>query len=269
VLHVGSLVRRQFTDDDLDLLRMVADRAASAAASRLSTIERDATLALQRSLLPVLPPVIRGLHAASRYVPGAEVGVGGDWYDLFELASGHIGLVIGDVAGNGLRAAVIMGRIRSALRAYALETIDPADVLSRLDHKIQFFEPGAMATACYAVISPDRTHVTLSSAGHLPAILSGCDGARPAPVPPDLPLGAMPDAPRHTTTLDLPIGGGLLLYTDGLIERRDRILSDSISELATIVGHGDADQLCQRAIRVLPDDPATDDVAMLAVTRTG
>jgi sigma-B regulation protein RsbU (phosphoserine phosphatase) len=269
VLHVGSRAARRFTDDDLDLIRMVADRAAIAARARLSIIERDATLALQRSLLSVLPPVITGLHAASRYVPGAEVGVGGDWYDVFELPSGHIGLVIGDVAGNGLRAAVIMGRIRSALRAYSLETNDPADVLTRLDHKIQFFEPSAMATACYAVISPDRTRVVLSSAGHLPPIVCGCDGAAAAPVPPDLPLGAIPGAHRRTTTLDLPLGCGLLFYTDGLIERRDRILSESITQLAKLVGYGDADQICQRAIGILDHDPASDDVALLAVTRTG
>src|SRR2546429_6866156 len=154
VLHVGSRSHRTFTDSDIDLLRLVADRAALAAQARLSRVERQTTVALQRSLLPARPPEVPGLDVAARYIPGAEVGVGGDWYDLFQLPSGHVGVVIGDVAGSGLRPAVIMGRIRSALRAYALETSHPADVLTRLDRKIQLFEPDAMATAAYAVIDP-------------------------------------------------------------------------------------------------------------------
>jgi signal transduction protein with GAF and PtsI domain len=143
VLQVGSRRSRTFTGDDIELLRLVADRAGNAAQVRLSQLDRNATLALQRSLLPSRPTPIPGLDLAARYVPGAQVGVGGDWYDTFTLPSGHIGLVIGDVAGNGLRAAIVMGRIRSALRAYALAFDDPAEVLHRLDSKIQLFEPGA------------------------------------------------------------------------------------------------------------------------------
>ena len=94
--------------------------------------------------------------------------MGGDWYDVFRLPSGELGLVIGDVAGSGLAAAVIMGRMRSALRAYALETPDPAEVLARLDRKMQHFEPGAMATVLYAVIDPDLNRAHIASAGHLP-----------------------------------------------------------------------------------------------------
>src|SRR5439155_18215722 len=121
-----------------------------------------------------------------------------DWYDLFALPSGHVGVVIGDVAGNGLRAAVVMGRIRSALRAYALETADPADVLTRLDRKIQFFEPDAMATVAYAVIDPARTTLTMSLAGHLPPVrLDASALAHPIDVPAALPLGAYPAAPRR------------------------------------------------------------------------
>src|SRR5205807_2561728 len=185
-------------------------------------------VALQRSLLPARPPMIEGFDVAARYIPGTEVGVGGDWYDLFALPSGHVGMVIGDVAGNGLRAAVVMGRIRSALRAYALETADPADVLTRLDRKIQIFEPGAMATVAYAVIDPHRTTVTVSLAGHLPPVLlDPSGGPRLLDARPDLPLGVYPGAPRRTTTVELP--EALLLYTDGLVERRDEPLRESIA----------------------------------------
>ena len=153
VLHVGALTHRQFTEDDVELLQLVADRASIATQARLSQLDRAATVALQNSLLPARPASIPGLDVAARYVPGADIGVGGDWYDLFTLPSGNVGITIGDIAGSGLRAAVVMGRIRSALRAYAMETDDPADVLTRLDRKVQRFEPDAMATVVYAVFA--------------------------------------------------------------------------------------------------------------------
>jgi phosphoserine phosphatase RsbU/P len=271
VLHVGSLAPREFTEDDIELLHLVADRASLAAQHRLSELDRAAALALQRSLLPTRPPAVEGLDIAARYIPGAEVGVGGDWYDLFPLPSGHVGIVIGDVAGNGLRAAVVMGRIRSALRAYALETTDPADVLTRLDRKIQVFEIDTMATAIYAIIDPSHTAMTLSVAGHLPPVLVEATGnANTLNIPTDLPLGAYPDAPRRTTTVDLPPGSTLLLYTDGLVERRDRPLPDGIRLLLNDAVPGKAEDLCSRVTtRLLPDEGPTDDVAVLAIHRTG
>jgi putative methionine-R-sulfoxide reductase with GAF domain len=271
VLHVGTLTSRQFSDEDITLLRMVADRAAVAVQARSSQLERTTTLALQRSLLPTRLPDVPGLQAASRYIAGASAGVGGDWFDLFELPTGHVVMTIGDVAGSGLRAAVIMGRLRSALRAYALEHHDPAETLSRLDRKIQFFEPDVMATVCYAVIAPDRTRVAVSSAGHPPPILLGPAGAVVAVVPPDLPLGVRAAAARRVTLLELPPGGGLLLYTDGLIERHHVEITDAITALAAdlsaYTGTLDAAGWCQIATDRLADDPAVDDVAILAVTR--
>jgi phosphoserine phosphatase RsbU/P len=271
VLHVGSITPRTFTDDDVDLLRLVADRASMATRARLSQLDRSAALALQRSLLPARPPAVPGLQIAARYIPGAQVGVGGDWYDLFPLPSGHVGMVIGDVAGNGLHAAVVMGRIRSALRAYALETDDPADVLSRLDRKIQLFEPGAMATAIYAVINPSRTAMTMSVAGHLPPVLIDPAGTpRLLDPPPDLPLGAYPNAKRRLTTSTLPPGSTLLLYTDGLIERRGHPILDGIRVLLQIATANDPEALCADiTAHLLPDQAPTDDVAILALHHAG
>ena len=269
VLHVGSTAPRAYTSDDVELLRLVADRAAMAAQARVAQLDRATTLALQRSLLPARPPTIPGLDIAVRYIPGAEVGVGGDWYDVFQLPSGYIGVAIGDVAGNGLRAAVVMGRIRSALRAYALETDDPANVLSRLDRKIQRFEPDAMATAIYAVIAPDLSTVTASLAGHLPPALISSDGeASLLRAPTDMPLGAYPDARRRTTTAPLPVHSSVFLYTDGLVERRDRRLSDGLEILRTTLGAQPAEELCSRVTAgLLDDEQATDDVAILAIHR--
>ncbi|MET7397445.1 GAF domain-containing SpoIIE family protein phosphatase [Dactylosporangium sp. NPDC005572] len=267
VLYVGTRSRRRFTSDDVELLQLVADRASLATQARMSRLDRAAALALQRSLLPARPQAVPGLDLAVRYVPGAEVGVGGDWYDVFDLPSGHVGIVIGDVAGNGLHAAVVMGRIRSALRAYAMETDDPADVLTRLDRKVQRFEPDAMATAVYAVFDPDLAAVTVSSAGHLPPIVSDPSSAL-ARVLPDLPLGAYPDAPRHNTRLPLAPGTALFLYTDGLVERRDRALSDGLDQLVSAVRAAPADVMCAEAMAALLFDRApTDDVAVLAVRR--
>jgi serine phosphatase RsbU (regulator of sigma subunit) len=269
VLRVGTAASRTFTADDIDLLQRAADRASLATQARLSQLDRASTLALQRSLLPNRPSPVPGFDVAARYIPGAAVGVGGDWYDLFRLPDGHIGIVIGDVAGSGLRAAVVMGRIRSALRAYALETCDPADVLTRLDRKIQLFEPGAMATAIYTIIDPSHTTLAMSAAGHLPALHIDTDGAAaPLAVPVDLPLGAYPDMPRRTTTIPIRDGTTMFFYTDGLVERRDRPVTDGITQLQTLLTCTDPRTLCNAAIDgMLGDTPATDDVAVIALRR--
>src|SRR5580704_7929653 len=128
VMHVGSLTSRRFTEHDVELLQMAADRAAVAVQSMNAQADRLAAAALQRSLVPTALPAVAGAELAGRYIPG-DGTVGGDWYDVFTLPSGELCVVIGDVAGSGLPAAVIMGRMRSALRAYALETRDPAEVL--------------------------------------------------------------------------------------------------------------------------------------------
>ncbi|WP_426502175.1 PP2C family protein-serine/threonine phosphatase [Dactylosporangium sp. McL0621] len=270
VLYVGTRSPRRFSVPDIELLQLAADRIAPATQARMHSLDQAAAHALQRSLLPSRPPRIAGLDLAVRYVPGAEVGVGGDWYDVFELPSGCIGLAVGDVAGNGLRAAVVMGRIRSALRAYALETDDPADVLTRLDRKIQRFEPGAMATAVYAVIPPSLDAVTVSNAGHLPPVAVEPDGpGRLTTIKPNLPLGAYPDAARGTTELRLPRGGGLVFYTDGLVERRDRSLPLGLARLAAAVTCAPAEAMCTTVMAAMLDDNApTDDIAVLALRRS-
>ncbi|MGH3157507.1 MAG: PP2C family protein-serine/threonine phosphatase [Streptosporangiaceae bacterium] len=140
---------------------------------------------------------------------------------MFTLPSGHLCAVIGDVAGAGLPAAVIMGRMRSTLRAYAMQTADPAEILARLDTKMQHFEPGALATVLCAVFDRGLDRVCMSAAGHLPPVL-----ARPgqpaviADLPADLMIGAGDAGQRHVTALEIPPGTTLCLYTDGLVERR-------------------------------------------------
>jgi putative methionine-R-sulfoxide reductase with GAF domain len=213
VLHVGSLSGRPFGRQDTDLLQLAADRAALALHSLMSQDDALAAVALQRSLLPTALPAVPGLDLAARYVTGTGA-VGGDWYDVFILPDGKLGVVIGDVAGSGLEAAVIMGRMRSALRAYALDTADPATALRKLDRKIQYFEPDAMATVLYGLYTPGTGEFVVSSAGHPPPVLAA-PGERAVllPVQPDPPIGAADDPRRRSATVFIPPGALLCCFT--------------------------------------------------------
>jgi putative methionine-R-sulfoxide reductase with GAF domain len=172
VLHVGSVAQRHFTDNDIDLLQLVADRVAMASDAYRSRSEQSAARMLVDSLLPARLPNTDGWDLAARYVAGAGTGVGGDWYDVFPLGEHRMGVVIGDVVGKGLPAAIVMGRLRSALRAYALEFEDPAEVLCKLDRKASHFEHNTMATVAYAVIDTQAHRMDFALAGHLPPILA-------------------------------------------------------------------------------------------------
>jgi phosphoserine phosphatase RsbU/P len=140
VLHVGRLDNRPFTNSDTELLAIVAERLAGATQNRLLVAERAAATLQQRSLLPTRLPKCAGIEFAARYLTPEDRTVGGDWYDLFTLPSGELCVVTGDVAGHGLNAAVIMGRVRSALRAYALMADSPEGILELTDRKVLHFE---------------------------------------------------------------------------------------------------------------------------------
>jgi putative methionine-R-sulfoxide reductase with GAF domain len=269
VLHVGTLSPHEFVEDDVELLELAADRAGAAGQIRGQKLEQAAALALQRSLLPTTLPRVRGVDLAARYVPGHAFGIGGDWYDVFTLPSGWLGVVIGDVSGHGLASAVVMGRIRSALRAYALVTDDPAEALTLLDRKVRHFEAGSMTTAIYALISPDRSTAHISTAGHLPPVLAvPGEGPRVVQLPADPPLGVdFSGRPRHTTTVALPPGAVLVFYTDGLVERRGELIDQGIDRLAGVIGPAPAEQLCEKIMAAVGQDDPTDVVALLVVRR--
>jgi serine phosphatase RsbU (regulator of sigma subunit) len=269
VMHVGSLTPRVFTDEDLELLQLAADRAGTAVQSLISQSDRSAVAALQRSLIPSALPEITGAELAGRYIPGSGV-VGGDWYDVFTLPTGEVCVVMGDVAGSGLPAAVIMGRMRSALRAYALETCDPAEVLARLDRKMQHFEPEALATVLYAVIDPALDRAQISLAGHFPPVVA-CPGrpAELAEIPADLMIGVAPGVRRQATTVKIEPGMLLCFYTDGLIERRDQPIDDSLARLCQAVTAGQPDAVSASVMRTLiGGESARDDVALLVFQRS-
>jgi serine phosphatase RsbU (regulator of sigma subunit) len=269
VLHVGSLTSRKFTSEETELLQLAADRVALATQTRQIQVSQAAATTLQRSLLPARLPSLPGLEFASRYAPGDGGEVGGDWYDVFDVPSGHVFVVVGDVAGRGMEAAVAMGRFRTALRAYAIQTNDPSDVLARLDEHARQFERGIMATVLCAVLEPSHDGLVLSSAGHPPPITIPPDGpAHVVDVPPDLPLGVDPAHPRRTTQIPLAPGDALFLYTDGLIERRGLSPDVGIRKLCASVCPGPADSICGKVMfELLGAEPAADDVAVLMVSR--
>jgi serine phosphatase RsbU (regulator of sigma subunit) len=281
VLHVGSLSGRVFGQQEVQLLQLAADRAALALHSIMSQDDALAAVALQRSLLPTALPAVPGLGLAARYVTGSGT-VGGDWYDVFALPDGRLGVVVGDVAGSGLDAAVIMGRMRSALRAYVLEAADPGTALRMLDRKIQYFEPDAMATVLYAVYTPETGEFTVSSAGHLPPVLAAPgEPAGLLPVRPDPPIGTADDPPRRSATAFIPRGSLLCCFTDGLVERRYESIDHGIDRLAATLGgqltaspavagpHVPlAEDACAAVMRAMVGNaPAQDDIAILMLNR--
>jgi serine phosphatase RsbU (regulator of sigma subunit) len=272
VLHVGSLSARRFSEDETRLLQLIADRVALAVQARLFEADRTAARVLQRSLLPAGLPTVPGLELAARYVPGDEGEVGGDWYDVFALPSGSLCLVVGDVAGHGLEAAHAMGRARTALRAYALEWEQPAELLTKLDRHTSHFHPGLMITVLCAVIEPSLESVAVSVAGHPPPVLAiaGQDSARLLDLPVDLPVGlpraVMQRAPdRRTTTIELPAGAVLCAYTDGLVERRRLPLDHGLAQLAHAVHSGPAEAVCAKIMAELVGAASLEDDAALLV----
>lgn len=269
VIHVGRLTERQFVAQEVELLEMVAGRIAVAVQTSMLRAEQTAAKILQRSLLPSALPQPPHLRLASRYLPAQRGGIGGDWYDAFLLPSGDFWVMTGDVGGHGLRPAVVMGRLRSCLRAYAFEGWPPEKVLHLADQKLQHFEKGATATAVCAVFSPPFDHFHLALAGHPPPVLAAPGGpARLLDVKPGPLLGATTKAGPGGTRIEMPPDGVLLLYTDGLIERRDKSLDVELEHLRSVVTPEDPEAVCRRVTGALIGDwSPQDDIAMVAIQR--
>ena len=269
VLHVGSITSRPFTQEDVQLLQIVADRVASAIQVQHTKAEAAAARLLQRSLLPARLPRIPGLDLAARYAPSEYGGLGGDWYDVFMLPGGAWCIVIGDVVGRGFVAAEAMGRLRSALRAHAMFSDDAAEALTRLSEQVRHFEGARMlATVQMAVIEPSLDRVHLSSAGHPPPVLAVPDQeARTVEVPADPPIGVACEQ-RRGCTFDLPDGAVLCFYTDGLVERRGISLDVTLQQLCDATAPGPAEAVCRTIMsRLIGNEPTSDDTAVLVVYR--
>jgi phosphoserine phosphatase RsbU/P len=268
VLHVSTHGRREFTPADVRLLELVAERAALAI-WRVQLYEREHTIAatLQRALLPDALPDHPSARLVARYLPRENTAdVGGDWYDAIPLGDGDVGLAIGDVAGKGLRAAAVMGDLRSALRAYAAEHRSPERVLALLDARPT--HDRWFATVIYAVFSVRARSLTIADAGHPPPLLIPAAGEprylSGATAPP---LGSSLGPPRNVAT-QLSPGDTLLLYTDGLIERRHEDILSGMTELrlAAAGASRDLESLCDELLETQrARAPFEDDVALLAL----
>jgi phosphoserine phosphatase RsbU/P len=269
VLQVTSARPYAFDAGHLRLLLPAAERAALAIA-RVQVVERERRIAetLQRALLPDRLPEVPGYRLRAHFEPAAGE-IGGDWYDALPLASGELALVIGDVAGKGVRAAALMGELRSGLRAYALDGGAPDLVLERLNRLAE--RTRHMATVSLVVLEPASGVLRYASAGHLPPLVAGpreqARFLRDAAAPP-LPAYLRGKGPARTT---LAPGARLILYTDGLVERRTEPIDASLDRLcAACAGYdGDVDGLAAHLVATLhpPEGALRDDIAVLVLER--
>jgi hypothetical protein len=270
VLHVGRVIERPFTDDDIELLLVVGDRVTAAFETREHALELAAAALLERGLRPARLPRPPGLELAARYIPAEDRSVGGDWYDLFTSPSGALWVVVGDVAGHGLEAAVVMGRVRSALRAYSLIEPSPERVLDLVDRKVTHFEIGTMATVACAVLDPPYDTMTVAVAGHPPPVIAvpGMP-ALLAEVEVSPPIGTSWGPPRRSTTITLAPDTVIAFYTDGLIERRGESLDVGLDRLRNATTPGPPDRVTRDIIRqLLRGVVAADDIALVVLHRT-
>ncbi|MCX4821179.1 SpoIIE family protein phosphatase [Streptomyces sp. NBC_01142] len=275
-----------FDNGEVALADELATRTAvSIDNARRFTRERTASLALQRQLLPQHLPQQSAVDVAHRYLPTDDLtGVGGDWFDVIPLSGTRVGLVVGDVVGHGLQAAATMGRLRTTVRALAQMDLSPDELLTRLDDLVSqsaeeqtdplggpadpYEDDATGATCLYAVYDPVSRRCTMARAGHLPPAVVDSEGALSYPnLPAGPPLG-LGGLPFESLEIELPVGSLMALFTDGLVEARDRDIDLGIDILGRVLSdpRGSLEELCDRALsELLPDGTTADDTALLLV----
>ena len=262
---------RRFDAYDTEIGMEFASRAAIFIDNaRRYSRERATALTLQRSLLPTGLSAPSSVEVRHRYLPGSKmIEVGGDWYESITLPGGRVALVVGDVAGHGVRAAVTMGRLRTAIRTLARLELPPAETLQQLDelmHDLGQREPH-FATCVYAVFDAVSGRCEVASAGHLPPLLVSPDGKSEfLDVSPSPPLG-IGSGPVQTRTFKIRDGSLLVLYTDGLVERRDADIDEGLTRLRETFGPGSTsrplEELCKATLAGVYADHQRDDIAVL------
>jgi len=251
-------------------LEVVRLRDALAAGERERAKEMEGVaLTLQRSLLPRALPDVLGAQLAGRYVPaGRSLEIGGDFYDATELGDGRVAIAIGDVAGHGVLAAAVMGQVRQALRAYLLEGHEPAGTMARLDRLVHESQL-VMTTCLFGIFDPERGRLRYANAGHPPPLLRRADGSVERLTGAlSHPLGAAAGSQHVQAEVELAVGDTLLLYTDGLVERRGEMIDEGIDRLAARLAAAEAapEKICKDIEGALAPG-LTDDVAILALVR--
>ncbi|MFE0577723.1 SpoIIE family protein phosphatase [Streptomyces sp. NPDC058874] len=269
--ETGSVPESEAHDSGVMIhLADVTDHAEAVERLRASERrQREAAVTLQRSLLPQELEQPDDLRIAATYQPGGtEAAVGGDWYDVITLGAGRTALVIGDVMGRGVRAAAVMGQLRTAVRAYARLDLPPHEVLQLLDGLAAEIDASQIATCVYAVHDPSEGRLAYASAGHLPILVRDEHGTvRRAADPTGPPLGT--GGWLHTSgTIPLGPGSTAVLYTDGLVERRGEDIDEGVAALerALAGAQGTPTVICDRLMRALGvDADHDDDVAVMVL----
>jgi serine phosphatase RsbU (regulator of sigma subunit)/anti-sigma regulatory factor (Ser/Thr protein kinase) len=269
-------VPQEFRSHDRAFLAAFAAQVAQTLKRALVfEVQQTTSELLQRSLLPESLPELDGLALGAYYAPGGSgVDVGGDWYDVLPLSDGRVMVALGDVMGKGVGAAIVMGQVRAALRAYALIDPEPSVALSRLDGLVAALGvPEQIVTVVYGLVDADRAGLTLAVAGHPPPLL-----APPGQPPYDVPLQVGPPlgigaGPWEQTTVALPADTPLLFFSDGLVETRRLALDDGIDLLRSQIAglehrRRNPRELCARLAELMRRPDADDDVTMLAVMST-
>ncbi len=266
--------RARFASSDVAVVEEMARLAIGLANTDTFAREHAIAETLQHAVLPDVLPQVPGLDLAVRYLPSTEgANVGGDWYDAFPLADGRIGLVTGDVAGHSIGSASIMGQARNLLRAYAISNLSPGRVLRRTNIALTRLLPDALASVVYAVLDPATGELSYANAGHPPPLLIAEGGqAEYLDDTTGTMLGAWPGSRFTTRRRQLAAGAGLLCYTDGLIEDRQRSLTEGLATLAQTLRRAapsSAEQMCVTAQAALLGGAARpDDVCLLAARLT-
>ncbi len=268
---------RLFEADDVSLATEVASRAG-VALSNATRFQREHVVAdvLQRAVLPDSLPEVAGLLLDAEYRAGvAGTYAGGDWYDVFELSNDSVFFSVGDVMGKGAPAAALMGQVRSAIRAYAVSGLSPTEVLSSLDVLFDALIEDRVVTAVVGTISPSTGRVVLSNAGHPPPLVVRADGSATfCPMQRSLLIAAgLSGAPRPRDEIVLDRGDSLIMYSDGLIERRGEVITHGMERLAntaTVVARaGWPDHPAVTFASMLSAEERTDDVVVLCLSYTG
>ncbi len=263
--------KRPISDADREWLLTLVSQGEQALdrAGRYET-ERGIAETMQRSVLPERLPTVSGVTLAARYLPGTVgVDVGGDWYDIIQLEDGSIGLVVGDVVGKGVQAAAMMGQLRNALRAFAFEYDDPHTVVSRLDKLVEGMMDSAFATLVYLVVDPRQRRAQYVVAGHPPPLIRSPDGTTSfLEQGRSLPIGVDASLEFEAGEVQLEQGSTILLYTDGLVERRGSPLDEGLRRLAEAASasEDDPEELVESVLGALiGDNERPDDIAVLAI----
>ena len=270
-----------FDQEDVALTEELVARAAVAIDNaRRYTREHSMAVTLQRSLLPQGLPEQDAMEVAHRYLP-AQAGVGGDWFDVIPLPGARVALVVGDVVGHGLHAAATMGRLRTAVHNFSALDLPPDEILGHLDELVTRFDqdqaaadtdaaPISGATCLYAIYDPVSGRCTMARAGHPGPALTYPDGTVTFPEVPLAPPLGLGGEPVETTELLLPEGSRLALYTDGLVEDRDRDRDTGLRLLrSTLAGHPERgpEEICRAVFEAMTSSHPRDDIALL-VART-